>query len=335
MSRWRRSRSSTPRSRPEHGVNTPLLPLDQFVLKVHSRCDLACDHCYVYEAADQSWRGQPRALPAAVLRRTVQRIAEHATAHRLRSVQVVLHGGEPLLAGVDGLRRIITEFHCALRGVCELDLRIHTNGVRLTEAFCELFEQYGVRIGISIDGDRVANDRHRRYANGRSSFDQVIRAIELLRTGRFRPLYAGLLCTIDVANDPLAVYDALMALEPPRVDFLLPHATWDDPPPRVAGRDEQYADWLIAIFDRWLTDGRPTSVRTFESIESTLSGGDSLTAALGLAPTTLAVIETDGSYEQVDSLKVTYDGAPATELNVFRDSLDVVAGHPGIVARQQ
>jgi uncharacterized protein len=163
----------------------------------------------------------------------------------------------------------------------------------------------------------------------------VIRAIELLRTGRFRPLYAGLLCTIDVANDPLAVYDALMALEPPRVDFLLPHATWDDPPPGVAGHDEQYADWLIAIFDRWLTDGRPTSVRTFESIESTLSGGDSLTEALGLAPTTLAVIETDGSYEQVDSLKVTYDGAPATELNIFRDSLDVVAGHPGIVARQQ
>ena len=35
------------------------VPLSQFVLKVHSRCDLACDHCYVYEAADQSWRGRP------------------------------------------------------------------------------------------------------------------------------------------------------------------------------------------------------------------------------------------------------------------------------------
>jgi uncharacterized protein len=27
----------------------PLSPaLTQFILKVHSRCDLACDHCYVY-----------------------------------------------------------------------------------------------------------------------------------------------------------------------------------------------------------------------------------------------------------------------------------------------
>ena len=47
------------------------------------------------------------------------------------------------------------------------------------------------------------------------------------------------------------------------------------------------------------------------------------------------VIETDGSYEQVDSLKAAFDGAPETGLNVFRHSLDIVAQHPGIAARQQ
>jgi hypothetical protein len=31
----------------------------QFVLKIHSRCDLARDYCYAYEAADRSWRGPP------------------------------------------------------------------------------------------------------------------------------------------------------------------------------------------------------------------------------------------------------------------------------------
>jgi uncharacterized protein len=313
----------------------PHLPLDQFVLKVESRCDLACDHCYVYEAADQSWRGRPKGIPDDVLRRTAERIAEHAGEHGLDVVEVVLHGGEPLLIGVDGLRGIITELHSSLRGVCELDLRIHTNGVRLNEAFCDLFAEFNVHVGISIDGDRAANDRHRRYANGRSSYDPVIRAINLLRTDRYRSLYAGLLCTIDVANDPIAVYEALIGLEPPRVDFLLPHATWDEPPPRDPGRDEQYADWLTAIFDRWVEDGRPTGIRTFESILSTLTGGESFTEALGLAPVTLATIETDGSYEQVDSLKVAYEGAPATGLNVFSDGLNAVAGHPDIVARQQ
>src|SRR5580704_11875351 len=317
-------------------MSESFFPLSQFVLKVHSRCDLACDHCYVYESADQSWHGRPLAISDEVISQTALRIAEHARSHRLDGVQVVLHGGEPLLAGRARLRRIVTELETALHGVCGLDLRIHTNGVLLDEEFCELFAEHGVRVGISIDGDRAANDRHRRYADGRSSYNKVISAIELLRTERFRHLYSGLLCTIDVANDPAGVYDSLVALDPPRIDFLLPHATWDDPPPaRTDEADERYADWLIAIFDRWLDAGRPVGIRTFDSIISTLAGGESLTEALGLRPAVVAVIETDGSYEQVDSLKPAFDGAPATGLDVFGHSLDVVSQHPGITARQQ
>ena len=80
-------------------MKRPPVPLDQFVLKVHSRCDLACDHCYVYESADQSWRGRPIGMPDEAISRTAGRIAEHAAQHGLSTVQVVLHGGEPLLAG--------------------------------------------------------------------------------------------------------------------------------------------------------------------------------------------------------------------------------------------
>ena len=35
------------------------LPFREFVLKIHSRCDLACDYCYMYTMADQSWRDRP------------------------------------------------------------------------------------------------------------------------------------------------------------------------------------------------------------------------------------------------------------------------------------
>ena len=311
------------------------VPLSQIVLKVHSRCDLACDHCYVYEASDQSWRRRPTVISDEVISQTARRIAEHVSAHVLPAVQIVLHGGEPLLAGPVRLRRIIVELRDALRGLCHLDLRIHTNGVLLSEQFCELFAEHDVRVGISIDGDRAANDRHRRYADGRSSYEKVIRAIGLLRTARYRHLYAGLLCTIDTANDPLVVYQSLMDLNPPRIDFLLPHATWDHPPRRQPARDSEYADWLITIFDRWLADGCPARIRTFDSVISTLRGGESYTEALGLDPVSLLVIETDGSYEQVDSLKAAFDGAPETGSDVFAHAIDIVAGHPGIVARQQ
>ncbi|KJS54588.1 radical SAM protein [Streptomyces rubellomurinus subsp. indigoferus] len=311
------------------------VPLTQFVLKMHSRCDLACDHCYVYEHADSSWHTRPRATGDEILAKTAERIGEHAAAHRLTAVRVVLHGGEPLLAGPDRLRRAAEALRAALPPGCALDLRIHTNGVLLSRSFCELFAELGVRVGISLDGDRAANDRHRRFADGRSSHPQVLRAVALLREPSYQHLYAGLLCTIDVENDPVAVYRALAELQPPAVDFLLPHATWDDPPKRPSGRGTTpYADWLLTVHELWEADRRPFAVRTFESVHRTRRGLSSLTESLGLEPSDLAVIETDGSFEQADSLKTAYDGAPATGMDVFRHSLDDLARHPGIAARQ-
>lgn len=39
--------------------------LSQGVLKLHDRCDLACEYCYVYEHADQSRRSHPAVMPCA------------------------------------------------------------------------------------------------------------------------------------------------------------------------------------------------------------------------------------------------------------------------------
>ena len=312
-------------------------PLSQFVLKMHSRCDLACDHCYVFEHADQSWRGRPVVISDELLDLTARRIAEHARAHRLDTVHVVLHGGEPLLAGRNRLRRAAQNLSAALSGVSALDLRIHTNGVTLDEKFCDLFAEYDIKVGISLDGDRAANDLHRRHRNGRSSHTRVLRAIDLLSGPRYRHLFAGLLCTVDLRNEPVTVYDALAELDPPRIDFLLPHATWDEPPPRPdAGISATpYGDWLLRVHDRWTAAGRPMGVRVLDSVLRTLRGASSLTESLGLAPVELAVIETDGALEQADSLKTAYDGAPGTGLHVAVNSLDEMAAHPGITARQQ
>ena len=333
-----------------------VLPLRQFVLKIHSRCDLACDHCYVYEHADQSWRGRPTVISPETALRAAERIAEHASEHRLSTVRVILHGGEPLLAGVSRLEAIARDLRRAIEPGCELDLRIHTNGVRLDARFCEMFLAEGILVGISLDGDRAANDLHRRYLNGSSSHDQVLRAVSLMRQERYLPLFAGLLATIDIRSDPVAVYRALAELEPPNLDFLLPHGTWDAPPPgkvgplpdgrlpvRLAGDVGEagepgaapYADWLAAVFTEWSRDGRRVPVRMFQSIIETTLGGPSGTESLGLAPSDVVVIETDGTIEQADSIKVAYDGAPATGLDVFSHPLDAAAAHPAIRARQQ
>lgn len=310
------------------------MKLQQLVLKIHSRCDLACDHCYVYEHADQSWKSRPTFITEETLGKVARRFADYAREEKLPSVSVILHGGEPLLVGPVRMRDICAELVRTITPATALDLRIHTNGVRLNTRYLDVFKEFDVKVSISLDGDRAANDRHRRDRRGRSSHDRVLRAIDLLRTPEYRHLYSGLLCTVDVANDPVAVHDALAALCPPRVDYLLPHSTWDSPPPRPDGSPTAYADWLLRIFDRWDAQGRTVGVRTFESVLSTLRGGPPLTEAMGLAPTDLAVVETDGSFEQADSLKTAYDGAPSTGYDVDRHTFAEFAGHPGVRARQ-
>jgi uncharacterized protein len=289
----------------------------------------------VYENADQSWRGRPKVISDATVAKAAERIAEHARKHDLPMVRVVMHGGEPLLAGASRLGEIARALRAAIEPACQLDLRIHTNGMRLDDRLCQLFLAERVKVGISLDGDRAANDLHRRYADGRSSYDGAIRAVGLLRRPEYREIYAGLLCTIDLRADPVASYRTLASLEPPAVDFLLPHATWDNPPPGGGDGRTPYADWIATVFDAWKADPQRVPVRMFESITRTLRGGTSLTEALGLDASDVVVLETDGSIEQADSIKVAYDGAPATDLDIFSNTLDEAAAHPAIKARQR
>jgi uncharacterized protein len=314
-------------------------PFQQFVLKLTARCDLACDYCYVFELADQGWRTRPPRMSPDIVRRAAHRIAEHARAHGLDDVDVVLHGGEPLLYGADGIAYVATTLRAALPTGVQADLRLQTNGVRLDATMLRTLATHEIRVGLSVDGDEAAHDRHRRFADGRGSHDAVLAAVQLLR--RQAPdLYGGVLCTIDLRNDPVSVYEAMLALDPPLIDLLLPLATWATPPPGVprpadSDRPTPYGDWLVAVFDRWYpTAGRGPRIRFFDELLQLVLGGHSRTETLGLSPTAVVVIDTDGSIEQVDTLRVAYDGAASAGLDVDDAALDRAALHPGIVARQ-
>ncbi|GGN46858.1 FxsB family cyclophane-forming radical SAM/SPASM peptide maturase [Actinoplanes campanulatus] len=310
-------------------------PFRDYVIKVHQRCNLACDYCYMYTMSDQSWRTRPAVMPPEVVRAAAGRIREHARAHRLDGVRLILHGGEPLLAGRDGLRSIVGTLRSALAGTCAVDFGLQTNGVLLDEKMLGELRSLDVAIGISLDGPPADNDRHRRRADGRGSYAAVHRALTLLDQPGNRSAYAGLLCTIDPDTDPLECYRTLLGYHPPAIDFLFPHANWEQPPRRATEDDTRYADWLVTIFDEWYgAERQATRIRLFEAVINLLLGGGSRSEQVGLSPVAVAVIESDGAVEQEDSLKSAYDGACSTGANVLTHELDAALTHPGIVARQ-
>jgi uncharacterized protein len=309
--------------------------LREFVLKIHQRCNLACDYCYVYTMADQSWRTRPTAMAPEVWSAAATRIAEHAERHDLADVRVILHGGEPLLAGVDRIVAITQAVRAALPARTTAWLALQTNGLLLDEPVLRALQAHGVRVGVSLDGSGPDNDRHRVHADGRGSFTQVEQALRLLGKPCYQHSFSGILATIDPLTDPIACYETLLGYAPPALDFLLPHANWSSPHPASALAAHPFGDWLVQVFDSWY--GAPcqeTGIRFFEEVINMVLGGASRADDVGLSRAVVAVVETDGAIEQVDSLKSAYEGAAATGLSVLNDTFDDALRHPGIIARQ-
>ncbi|MFF0713032.1 FxsB family cyclophane-forming radical SAM/SPASM peptide maturase [Streptomyces bauhiniae] len=305
-------------------------PFRQFIVKAHGRCNLACRYCYLYEGPDHRWRTRPAAAPAEVLDRTADRIARHARDHALTALSLVLHGGEPLLAGADTLARFTDTVRARVPEGCAVHATVQTNATLLTHDRVAVLARHGIRVGISLDGGNAALDHRRVDHAGRPSWPAAARGARLV-ADHFPEAYAGILTVVDPTTDPVAAYESLLTLRPPALDLLLPHGNWSAPPPHGG----EYGEWLCRVFDRWWSAGRrETRVRLFEECLALLLGLPAATESLGLAPFDAVVVETDGSIEQVDSLKSAYDGAAETGLDVFHHDFDQALAHPGVAARQ-
>jgi uncharacterized protein len=257
----------------------------------------------MYELGDQSWRSRPQVMSHGVIDDLARRIAEHTAEHEIPEVEIVLHGGEPLLAGAETISYAVRTIRTALRPRSQATFCIQTNGVLLDQRFLNLFEDLDLRIGLSLDGDAEMHDRHRRHADGRGSYARVAAAAKLL--AEHPRLFSGMLSVIDLRNDPVRTYEALAAFGPPVIDFLLPHGNWTAPPPgRPTTNDSApYGDWLVAVFDHWYHAGTGAPrVRLFEEIMCLLLGGSSRIEDVGLSPLTMVVVESDGGIALSDVL---------------------------------
>jgi uncharacterized protein len=67
-----------------------------------------------------------------------------------------------------------------LRVAGRVQHKVQTGATLITDEWCDIFERYGMGVGVSIDGPRLAN-RHRLDRGGRPTFDRVIAGIDALQ----------------------------------------------------------------------------------------------------------------------------------------------------------
>lgn len=96
-------------------------------------------------------------------------------------LELLWHAGEPLAAGLSFYRNAQMIFDRDLRDRIRIQQKIQTNATLIDRAWCEYFIESNSFVGISIDGPKEIHDSQRFSRSKHSSFDKVMRGINLLR----------------------------------------------------------------------------------------------------------------------------------------------------------
>ena len=132
-------------------------PIAQLLIKVASRCNIDCSYCYWFR--DAAVYSKPKLMAQEVLQQLLWRIEEHVINNSLPEFPLILHGGEPLLWGVENFYRISEACETiSARTNCAIPIAVTTNGILIDEAWLDCFETRDIAVAISLDGP--AHSRH-------------------------------------------------------------------------------------------------------------------------------------------------------------------------------
>ena len=84
--------------------------LNTFIVKFASPCNLNCTYCYEYNTGDDSWKSKPKyfSLENAILLN--KRLKEYLVKTEHNYINIIGHGGEPLLMGAEKLNILFENF---------------------------------------------------------------------------------------------------------------------------------------------------------------------------------------------------------------------------------
>ena len=237
-------------------------------------CNLDCTYCF-FLSKDALYPGDRMRMSTETLESYLKQLL---ASQPDGPVSIAWQGGEPTLMGLDFYRQVIQLIKQYARPTQIIEHTMQTNGTLLDDDWAKFLKQNSVLVGLSIDGPQAMHDQYRVWKDGRGSFNDVVKAWELLERHH---VDTNILCSLSAANadHPTEVYrffrDELGAKHiqfipiverSTPVDLEIAEKGWSEKPGRrrilytqqgnlVTSRSitgKQYGDFLSAVFDEWL-----------------------------------------------------------------------------------
>ncbi len=265
---------------------------------VGSRCNMNCAYCYYLEKGRFSENTKQTRMSFSLLERLIKRTIE-ATPGEV--VSFTWHGGEPTLAGLDFYKKVVEFEKKHLPRGKKTWNSLQTNGLLLSDEWCDFLCKNGFDVGLSIDGDALTHDANRRDRGGAPTYERVRKAAQRLKKHGVQP---DLLCTVsaETVKRPLEVYRALRELDTGWVQFIpIVVRREDGSVDPISVSPEEYGEFLCTVFDEWcMNDLGKLDVQLFAETAKVMAGGEA--GVCTLAPTCgqVLVAEEDGSVYACD-----------------------------------
>lgn len=270
----------------------------ELILKISERCNINCTYCYVFNKGNTLADDSDALISLDRIQALRSFLERSATQYDIETIQIDLHGGEPLMMKKWRFEEVCRTLKGGNYGPASIDLALQTNGVLIDEEWIDLFATYGVHASVSLDGPRSINDAHRIDRKGRGTYDDAVAGLRKLqaawRRGKLKS-EPGILCVANAYADGAEVYRHFVdALGCRKFDFLVPddhHDTFTDP--------SGVGTFFVRAMDEWFSDADPEIfVRIFNTYLGTMMGSKTC-QVLGMS------VNTEASY----AFTVTSDGA--------------------------
>ena len=153
--------------------------ITMFTIEMTQQCNLRCSYCCYSGIYKDRRIHNNKNISHETLDNIIKFIEKHHD-NSAEEITICFYGGEALLARKE-IEYIITRITDILDK--KVLYSLSTNGLALTEEVIDWVCSYPkFVVNVTIDGDKIMHDKHRKTILGKGSYDRIIKNLELFKT---------------------------------------------------------------------------------------------------------------------------------------------------------